>query len=298
MAFFPASVVQKRFYPLLCLSFFLRFSSAIWGATPATLTEVRVFAAPGGTALKAHIFHPSGPRRERYPAIVIFYGGGWAAGEAGWSFGRAEHFAHLGMVAIAAEYRLSDQKNITPLEAIADAKAIVGWMRSEATSLQIDPGRIAADGWSAGAHLAACTAILPDPNDPAQAVAIPNALILVSPAVALEEDNWAKQLLLGRAAIRTISPVEHVRPGLPPTLILEGRTDTVTPLKGVQRFSDAMRAANNRCELHVYDGVGHLFTPSSLPDDGVPQPDSAVQADALVKADAFLRSLGWLEPAK
>jgi acetyl esterase/lipase len=112
--------------------------------------------------------------------------------------------------------------------------------------------------------------------------------------VSLEGDSWPQRLLGERASADEISPDMHVRAGLPPTIILQGRTDTVTPLAGVQRFCDRMREAGNRCDLHVYEGVGHLFTPSSEPDDGMPNPDPEVQAAAYREADDFLRSIGFL----
>ena len=61
----------------------------------------------------------------------------------------------------------------------------------------------------------------------------PDALVLVSPAVALESGGWAQRLLGERARVKEISPDEHVRGGLPPTLVLQGDVDTVTPLGGV-----------------------------------------------------------------
>ena len=77
-------------------------------------------------------------------------------------------------------------------------------------------------------------------------------------------------------------------------MILHGRADTVTPLKGVQKFHDRMTLFQNRCELQVYDGVGHLFTPEGEPDDGYPNPEPNVQADAWLKIEEFLGSLGFL----
>jgi acetyl esterase/lipase len=87
----------------------------------------------------------------------------------------------------------------------------------------------------------------------------------------------------------------HVRKGLPPTIILQGSTDSVTPLPGVKRFCDRMIAAGNVCELHVYEGFGHLFTPAGMSDSGQPKPDPATRADALAKAERFLKSLGYLK---
>ena len=89
--------------------------------------------------------------------------------------------------------------------------------------------------------------------------------------------------------------MEHVHAGLPATLILEGADDTVTPLEGVQLFHDRMKAHGNHCELYIYDGVGHLFTPNYLPDNRWPRPDEAIQAQAFNQADTFLRSQGFIQ---
>jgi acetyl esterase len=257
---------------------------------------VYVFASPGGTDLKAYVFTPKAPEGGgKRAGIVIFHGGGWSQGEPSWAFDRARHFAERGLVAVAAQYRLSDGKTITLLDAMADARAVIRWMRTQSATLGLDPSRIVADGWSAGAHLAASAAIFDDqPADANRPSAAPNALVLVSPAVALESDGWAKQLLGSRTNISDVSPDVHVRSGLPPTIILQGSLDSVTPLSGVKRFCERMVAAGNVCELHVYEGFGHLFTPAGIPDSGQPKPDPATRADALAKAERFLKSLGFI----
>ena len=104
-----------------------------------------------------------------------------------------------------------------------------------------------------------------------------------------------QQLLGNRGNARDFSPDEHVREGLPPTLILEGSSDTVTPLPGVRRFCERLQTAKNACELHVYEGFGHLFTPAGIADNEAPQPDPATASDALDRADRFLRSLGLMD---
>ena len=75
--------------------------------------------------------------------------------------------------------------------------------------------------------------IFDDARTASQPSAAPNALILVSPAVAVTSDAWFQRLLRDRGHARAFSPDEHVREGLPPTLILQGSSDTVTPLPGV-----------------------------------------------------------------
>ena len=74
-----------------------------------------------------------------------------------------------------------------------------------------------------------------------------------------------------------------------------GEVLPVTPLSGATRFHERMRAAGNPCELHVYKGFGHLFTPAGTPDDGWPRPDSATAADAGARAERFLASLKFTE---
>lgn len=244
--------------------------------------------------LKAYVFTlDSLKNSNNLPAIIIFHGGGWAFGEASWSFGRANHFAKLGFVAIAAQYRLSDQKKITPIDAMEDARDIIKWIRSNKKLLKIDPNKLVGYGWSAGAQLVASAAIFPDSNTSVSS--IPNALILISPAVSLEKDNWFKKLLLNKMEVNKVSPEENVKHGLPPTIILQGRDDTVAPLVGVESFANKMKLHGNICELVIFDGVGHLFTPSTESDDGFPNPDPKVQAKAYEKADDFLRSLGYLK---
>jgi acetyl esterase/lipase len=253
-----------------------------------------IYAKRGSINLKAYVFLPEKENdSERHPAVVIFHGGGWSIGEASWGFKRARHFSKLGFVAVSAQYRLSNKKDITPLEAMADARDVIKWMRSNADSLRIDPDKVVAYGWSAGAHLAVSAAIFNDSHPSISSA--PNALILVSPAVSLKKDGWFKRILLNRTEVHNVSPDEYVRKGLPPTIILQGRDDTVTPLPGAQTFTDRMLAAGNRCELIIYDDVGHLFTPSSMPDYNYPKPDLKVQADAFKKADEFLKSLGFIK---
>jgi acetyl esterase len=263
---------------------------------PAAIGPVaHVFAKRGGVELKAYVFSPEGTKGGRpRAAIVLFHGGGWAIGEPGWAFGRAQHFAERGMVAVAAQYRLSHE-NITPLDAIDDARAAIRWVRSHAGDLGVDPKRIAAYGWSAGGHLAACAAIFNGIPADATVSSAPNALVLVSPAVSVGAEGCYRRLLRSKGEARDSSPDEHVRPRLPPTVIVEGRQDTVTSLPGVRRFADRMKAAGNRCELYVFDGAGHLFTPVGTPDDGFPKPDPTIESAAFSRLDAFLVSLGYMK---
>lgn len=256
--------------------------------------SVEVYKTVNGFNLEAHIFLPgTGTPEKKVPGIVLFHGGGWADGNPSWLFSRARHFAGKGMIAVSAQYRLSNQADITPIEGMEDARDIIRWMRMKADSLGLIPDSIVAYGYSAGGHLAAATAIFPGP-DAGEYSAEPDALVLVSPALDLVNDGWSQYLLGSRADAGSISPAEHVRKNLPPTVILQGRDDTVTPLKGAQLFYNRMIAAGNDCELWIYDEVGHLFTPNTMRDDGWPRPDPHIQQEAFEQADEFLKKRGYM----
>lgn len=240
-----------------------------------------------GAVIEAHIFDP-GPAAQPRGAIIVFHGGGWAAGNPTWAYPRARRYAERGMVAIAAQYRLSDQAGTTPIEAMADARAHIRWARANAERLNINPHRIAVYGWSAGGQLALSTAQLGDPDSR------PDALVLLSPAVDLENDGWFARLLGGRGDVADYSPLRHVRSGMPPTLILQGDVDTETPLAGAEALCDAMRAAQSVCEIEVYLGYGHLFTPAGQDDRGQPNPDPVTAAAAADRTDRFLHEHEFL----
>ena len=82
-----------------------------------------------------------------------------------------------------------------------------------------------------------------------------------------------------------LSPIHHVKEGLPPTLIMHGKSDTTVPFVTVEAFTERMKKAGNRCELKGYDGKPHGFF------------NGVGFAETLAAADEFLMSLKYL-PAK
>lgn len=93
-----------------------------------------------------------GPQQNR-PAILIIHGGGWSAGSKNDMVYRTLmiDYAMKGYVVCNMNYRLVQE---APLPAcIEDVKAAVGWMKTNAQRLGIDPQRIGTYGHSAGGHL-------------------------------------------------------------------------------------------------------------------------------------------------
>ena len=185
-------------------------ATAIVGQAQVSGPDIRVYKTVGVANLTAHFFRPAGsdPTTAR-PAIVLFHGGGWTAGSPEWVYDAAKRCAGYGAVAVAAEYRLSDQKSTTPLDAMADARDIIRWMRRNAVEPQIQPDRIAIYAVSAGGQLAASLATFDD-HSSGQPSAVPNAMVLISPALSLAHDGWFQKILAGPCFSRGCLPDEHV----------------------------------------------------------------------------------------
>ena len=255
-----------------------------------------IYKIAGSDSLKAYVFFPiDNSANENHAAIAIFHGGGWSIGEPSWGFGYAQKYAKLGLVSIAVQYRLSDENTITPIDAIEDTKDCFIWMREKTKLLKTNNDKIAAFGWSAGAHLIACSAVFPDYGSDSVITSIPNALILQSPGLSIVNDRWFKKLLLDKGNPKDFSPAEYINGDMPPSIIVVGRDDTVTPIEGSELFHKNLLKYGNESHLFVFDGVGHLFTPSDQPDNGWPKPDKEISKKAFNEIDLFLKRLNYIK---
>jgi acetyl esterase len=253
-----------------------------------------VYQRVEGKDLKLYVFQPSTGEGKKRGAVVVFHGGGWSMGSAQWTFGQAQYFASLGMVGISVDYRLSDGKNVTPADAVEDARSAIRWVRGHAGLLNIDPKKIAAYGESAGGHLAAATAITGiGPKD--ELSGVPNALVLFSPAIDVAKGERFQKLLKPGQDVTNILPAEHIRRDMPPTIIVTGEKDTAPSPITLIEFCDKMKEAHNRCELHIFPGVGHMLRQPGENPDGSGKA-SKTQYDAYLKIDLFLKSMGYLPP--
>jgi acetyl esterase/lipase len=248
-------------------------------------TRKIVYKTLGGRSLMLHVFEPGQHRAtDKRPVYLTFHGGGWAGRDPRYFYPFAKHFADRGMVGISVQYRLFNPgQGITVFDCVKDARSAMRYVRTHANDLGIDPTRIVATGGSAGAHLAVGTALFTgiDEADEDRSVScLPNLLILYYPVIDTSENGY------GRAKIgerwRELSPVDHVRPGLPPTLILHGTADTVTPFAGALRFQALMQKACNTCELIAFKGGAHGYFLRDL----------EWFNEAMAQTEAFLRNNG------
>jgi acetyl esterase len=243
-----------------------------------------------GQELDAYVFLPPNQDvQKQTSAVILFHGGAWVMGSADWTFEAARRFAALGMVAVSVDYRLSQGKT-TPIEAVDDTRAAFRWVRRHAAEFHIDPKRVAGYGVSAGGQLAAVAAMIDLPGDGIDdRSSKPDLLLLWCPALRAPTD-----LLQGRASASDYSPMEHAGAATPPTSIVNGDKDTVTPLPDAQDFRDRVVQAGGICELHVYRGVGHLLTRNVANQLSNFDPDPQFRADGIAQFERFLRERGYI----
>lgn len=249
--------------------------------------EQITYKSVGTVELKLHLFRAAAPAAGLLrSAIVFFFGGGWTTGSPGTFYPHCRHLAERGMLAAAAEYRVRDRHGTTASECVADGKSAVRWLRAHAAELGVDPQRIAAGGGSAGGHVAACAATITGFEDEGGAVSSrPDALVLFNPAVDATLAMFADRFV-GRAP--EISPVHHIKSGVPPTIIFHGTADKIVPYENVDRFTRLMTAAGNRCKLVPFPGKEHGFYHYG---DGT---GSESYHATIAATDLFLSKLGFL----
>ncbi len=231
---------------------------------------IKTYKTIGDTRLSIHIFYPKDFKPENVrPAFVFFHGGGWIQGPAEWGYNICKHFTSTGMVSFSVEYRLANQSSITPVECVEDAKSAIRWIRVHAKELGIDKNKIVAAGMSAGGHIAACLGTIDGFDEKSEDLSIssrPNAIVLLAPPVDPTVDQWFIQILNNRVKPEELSPTHHVRPKLPPTLILQGNLDQTVNCETVKRFAQKMLDASNVCELHLFENRDHLYFSSVVPE--------------------------------
>lgn len=242
----------------------------------------------GGDTLSAHIFAARRTDSTPRAAVILLHGGGWSDGNPEWVYAAAREFARAGLVAIALEYRLSDSTH-TPIEALEDVCAGIVWARAHSDSLGFARERVAGYGVSAGGHLAAATVTVGCPFAALNRGF--DALALLSPALDVERDAHFDRLLRGRATATALSPIAQATTSMPPTIIVQGDRDTLTPLAGAQRFCLAITMTRGQCELRVYSELGHLLTRNLAEQEMRFDPDPVARADGLARQIAFVRSV-------
>jgi acetyl esterase len=245
---------------VICL---LLLSMSTFLAAAEVHTDIE-YSRAGGTSLRldASIPDGSGP----FPAVIIVHGGGWVRGDK--RIDVAPLFKPLSDAGIAwfsINYRLANDPLIFGI-AVNDVEAAIRFVKENAGEYRIDPDRLALIGESAGGQLAAMAALNSAPGTSVKAVV---ALYAPTDLVALVKDSELipssirdavkgtpfEGLLLAR--LGQLSPIEKVRAGMPPFLLIHGTADQLVPFAQSRAMCMRMQSVGASCDLFKVPAGGH-----------------------------------------
>ncbi len=150
----------------------------------------------------------------------------------------------IGMTGILVKYRVPEDGHYPAnVEDLEDAQQAMRLTRAHAAEWKIDPDRIGAIGFSAGAHLAAVLSVHPDfqgKNVPASTIdARPNFQMILYP-------GW----LTGKEG-KADAPVQPTAQ-TPPSFIVQAENDYTAHVENALVYFQALKDAKIPAELHLF----------------------------------------------
>lgn len=192
------------------------------------------------------------------PAVLVIPGGGYAMTSAREKESVALGFTARGYAAFVLEYSVAPVVFPT---ALREAAMAMRYIRENAMELAIDPGKVAATGFSAGGHLCGTLGMLyesPVVADIGDAQLIrPDALGLCYPvAIAWGKTHEGSfRNLTGtddKAVWEKYSLDRLVRPDMPPVFLWTTRDDQTVPCRNTLVLAQALEEKGVDFAMHVY----------------------------------------------
>jgi acetyl esterase/lipase/sterol desaturase/sphingolipid hydroxylase (fatty acid hydroxylase superfamily) len=216
------------------------FGGINFSAKPPNPARTVSYATVGGQELPLDVWQPAAAKHPA-PAVLWIHGGGFVMGQQSRTPKWDEWLNQRGYAVFDVGYRLAPPARWD--QAVGDVKCAIGWVKSHAVSLNIDPNRIMVAGQSAGGNLALQAAYTPtDPKLPPSCEAGDTSVQAVAAFYPLTDLVADFNTGIGRELVqayvggtpstqperyRIASPINHVRPMNPPTLLLQGERDSL-----------------------------------------------------------------------
>jgi acetyl esterase/lipase len=219
------------------------------------------------------ILQPSAPALGDRPGVIVIHGGGWVQGSKELMLRQfCLPLVRHGLVVANVEYRLAP--SAAAPAAVSDVLKAAQWFQEHAAKYKVDPKRILATGGSAGAHLALMIAMAPPSSGLGPSTRIAAVIDFYGVADVADQLAGPNQREYAAAWIpeqpgrlelaQRLSPVAHVRKGLPPILALHGDADTVVPYEQSVALVQALKNAGDDAQLITVPGGRHGFTPQEM----------------------------------
>ena len=212
--------------------------------------------------------HADGP----LPCVVVIHGGAWRAGNKSGHDDLTWKFAQRGYVSATVGYRFCPK---FPFPAqVEDVKCAVRFLRANASKYGLDPARIGAIGFSAGAHLSMMLGVMDkddglegtggwaDQSSKVSAVvsfAGPTDFTTEFPEQSrgLVKDFIGGTLAEKPDAYKRASPATYVGAGDAAMLLFQGTKDVLVPHTQAYKMADALAKAGVPGRVEILVGAGH-----------------------------------------
>ncbi len=233
------------------------------------------------------------------PAVLIIPGGGYC-----WTSPReaepvALQFLARGYAAFVLDYAVAPAS--FPV-ALREACLAMRYIRENAPAYEVDPGMVAATGFSAGGHLCGCLGTLYDCPEVADIGAAsllrPDALGLCYPVAVswgLTHAESFENISGGDEGLKQRLSLDHcVRPDMPPVFLWHTRDDQSVPCRNSLVLAQALEAAGVDFALHIYRHGRHGVSTADALSNGMPDlPEVSWDVPGWLEAEVrFFRDIG------
>ncbi len=224
-----------------------------------------VYTEPGWPQqLRADLYLPE--KRGTLPVVMTIHGGGWA------NRGREDmadislELAERGYAVLNLNYRFAPR--YTYPAQLEDLQQALGWISANASRYRLDPERINAWGYSAGAHLAALLGSIDRQRLPQSAAGdLPRLRAVVAGGIPADLRKYDSSPIIERFLGGSLdeiperyadaSPVYHVSADDPAVFLYHGRFDLMVRIDQPRDYYDALIAAGVDAELYLHSLRGH-----------------------------------------
>ena len=238
------------------------------------------YAKANNIELKLDLYLPKN-RTNPTPTLILFHGGGWVDGQKERNVLFLLPYLAMGWSAVNVEYRTGHQSPAPA--AVEDTRCALRWVNYHAREYSLDTSKLVLTGTSAGGHLSLITAMLPantvfdrqctiQSNDRWNVATVPEpkvaaivnwfgitdvADLLDGPNAKNYAREWFGSMSNAEQLAKQVSPINYVRPDLPPIITIHGEHDDVAPYNDAVRLHAALDKAGVPNQLITIRGRKH-----------------------------------------